>query len=117
MQTTFKFLAVLTIFLVSFFYLINNINYLKSILNNQNSDLSVQNLVLLTNLETKNNRNNNSFNLEIDKKSKSGDITLINSANQTNILTLKKSDAPLDASTSNQKPTYTGTAGTGLISR
>jgi histidyl-tRNA synthetase len=117
MQTTFRFLAALTIFLVSFFFLINNINYLKSILNNQNSDLSIQNQALLTNLETKNNRNNNSFNLEIDKKSKSGDIALINPANQIGILTLKKSDAPLDASTINQKPNYTGTAGTGLISR
>lgn len=116
MQAISKFLAVLTIFLVSFFYLINNVNYLKSILNRENGDLSSQNQLLLTKLETKNNRGNNSFNLEIDKQTKSGDISLINPNNQLNILNLRKKDSSINVP-SNNSETINTPSGSGLISR
>lgn len=99
-----RFLSVILLFLLAFFYLINSVNYLKSILNQKNSQLILENQSLQNQIESRNNRGNNSLNLEIETKTKNREIELINLQKQIDVLSIRKTQL-IDNSSITDSPT------------
>lgn len=114
-----RIISLITLILLGFFFLVNNINYLKSILSQENSDLANSKQQLENKLQTRTNKNSTDLSLFIEKQIGLGNIEFSSGTAAINIATLRKPTVtnviPDRSSTTSEKPVNDGNSA--IISR
>jgi hypothetical protein len=85
-----RIISLITLILLGFFFLVNNINYLKSILSKQNTQLANSKQQLENRLQTRSTKNSSDLSLFIERQIGLGNIEFSSGTSVVNIATLKK---------------------------
>ncbi|MEI6729126.1 MAG: hypothetical protein WCK98_05790 [bacterium] len=114
-----RIISLITLILLGFFFLVNNINFLKSILNQENNNLANSKQQLENKLQTKSNKNSTDLSLFIEKQIGLGNIEFSSGTASINIATLRKPTVtnviPDKSTITSEKPANDGNSA--IISR
>jgi len=114
-----RLISLIALTLLGFFYLVNNINYLKSILSQQNSSLSLSSQRLENRLQARSSKTSSELSVLIERQIGLGNIEFSTGSPTVNIVSLKKPDveivAPNPSEQESEKPINDGNSA--IISR